>query len=174
MLLNCGVGEDSWESLGLQGDPISQSKRKSVLNIHWKDGCWSWSSNPLTTGCKELTRLKRPWCWARLKAGGEGDNRGCDGWIPSPTNGHEFEQLGAGDGLGSLVCFSPWDCRVGHDWATELNWTEPSSTYILILFFFFFSVPGFNPVSHVIFSCHFSLITSNLWQFLVLPDLETF
>ena len=37
MLLNCGVGEDSLESLGVQGDPISPSLRKSVLNIHWKD-----------------------------------------------------------------------------------------------------------------------------------------
>ena len=37
MLLNCGVGEDSWESLGLRGDPTSPSLRKSVLNIHWKD-----------------------------------------------------------------------------------------------------------------------------------------
>ena len=37
MLLNCGVGEDSRESLGLQGDPTSPSLRKSVLNIHWKD-----------------------------------------------------------------------------------------------------------------------------------------
>ena len=37
MLLNCGVGEDSWESLQLQGDSTSPSKRRSVLNIHWKD-----------------------------------------------------------------------------------------------------------------------------------------
>ena len=37
--------------------------RKSVLNIHWKDWCWSWSSNPLATWCKELTPWKRPWCW---------------------------------------------------------------------------------------------------------------
>ena len=44
MLLNCGVGEDFWESLGLQGDPTSPSYRKSVLNIHWKDWCWSWNS----------------------------------------------------------------------------------------------------------------------------------
>ena len=44
MLLNCGVGEDSWESLGLQGDPTSQSYRKSIVNIHWKDWCWSWNS----------------------------------------------------------------------------------------------------------------------------------
>ena len=54
MLLNCGVGEDSWESLGLQGDPTSPSWRRSVLGVHWKDWCWGWSSNTLTTWCKEL------------------------------------------------------------------------------------------------------------------------
>ena len=37
MLLNCGAGEDCWESLGLQEDPTSQSYRKSTLNINWKD-----------------------------------------------------------------------------------------------------------------------------------------
>ena len=52
MLLNCGVGEDSWESLGLQGDPASPSWRKSVLGVHWKDWCWSWNSNILATWCK--------------------------------------------------------------------------------------------------------------------------
>ena len=41
MVLNYGVGEDSWESLGQQGDPTSPSWRKSVLNIHWRDWCWS-------------------------------------------------------------------------------------------------------------------------------------
>ena len=50
--------------------------RKSVLNIHWKDWCWSWNSNTLTTWCKELTPWKKPSCWERLKAGGEGDDRG--------------------------------------------------------------------------------------------------
>ena len=54
------------------------------LNIHWKDWCWSWSSNTLPTWCEELTHLKRPWCWERLKAGGEGDERGWDGWMASP------------------------------------------------------------------------------------------
>ena len=47
MLLNCGIGEDSWESSGLQGDPTSPSWRRSVLNIHCKDRCWSWNSNTL-------------------------------------------------------------------------------------------------------------------------------
>ena len=42
ILLNCDAGEDSWESLGLpQGDQTSQCERKSTLNIHWKNWCWS-------------------------------------------------------------------------------------------------------------------------------------
>ena len=45
---------------------------KSVVNIHWKDWCWSWNSSTLATWCEELTHWKRPWCWERLKAGGEG------------------------------------------------------------------------------------------------------
>ena len=44
MVLNCGVGEDSWESLEQQGDWTSPPERKSVLNIHWKDWYWSWNS----------------------------------------------------------------------------------------------------------------------------------
>ena len=39
----------------------------------------------LATWCEELTHLKRPWCWERLRAGGEGDDRGWDGWMASPT-----------------------------------------------------------------------------------------
>ena len=54
----------------------SQSQRKSVLNIHWKDWCWSWNSNTLAIWCKELTHWKRLWCWERLKAGEEGVDRG--------------------------------------------------------------------------------------------------
>ena len=91
MLLNCGAGEDSWESLGLQGGQTSQSQRKSVLHIHWKDWCWSWNSNTLATWYEELTHLKRPWCLERLIAGGEGDDRGWGGWMASVTDGHEFE-----------------------------------------------------------------------------------
>ena len=83
MLLNCGVREDSWESLGLQGDPTSPSWRKSVLSVHWKDWCWNWNSNTLATWCEDLTHWKRPWFWERLRAGGEGDDRGWDGWMAS-------------------------------------------------------------------------------------------
>ena len=79
MLLNCVVGEDSWESLGQQGDPTSPSERKSVLSVHWKDWCWSRNSNTLATWCEGLTHWKSPWYWERLRAGGEGDDRGWDG-----------------------------------------------------------------------------------------------
>ena len=59
--------------------------RKSVLNIHWKDWCESWNSNTLATWYEELTHLRRPWCWERLKVGWEGYDRGWDGWMASPT-----------------------------------------------------------------------------------------
>ena len=58
---------------------------KSVLNIHWKDWCWSWNSNTLATWCEELTHWKRSCCWEWLKVGGEGDDRRWDGWMASPT-----------------------------------------------------------------------------------------
>ena len=51
-----------------------------------KDWCWSWNSNTLVTWCEELTHWthwKRPWCWEGLKVGGEGDDRGWDGWMAS-------------------------------------------------------------------------------------------
>ena len=75
MLFNCGVGEDSWESLGLQGDPTSPSWGRSFLGVHWKDWCWSWNSNTLATSCQELTHWKRLWGWEGLGVGGEGDYR---------------------------------------------------------------------------------------------------
>ena len=58
---------------------------RSILGVHWKEWCWSWNFNSLATSCEELTRWKRPWCWERLRAGGEGDDRGWDGWMASLT-----------------------------------------------------------------------------------------
>jgi len=85
MLLNCDVGEDSWESLGLQGDPTSPFWRRSALGFLWKVWCWSWNSSTLATSCEELTHWKRLWSWEGLVAGGEGDDRGWDGWMASLT-----------------------------------------------------------------------------------------
>ena len=120
MLLNCS-SKDSWEFLGPQGDLTSRSERKSTLNTHWKDWCWSWSSNILATWCKQMTHWKRPWCWERLKAGGEGDNKGWDGWIVSLIQWHELGQtLRYGEGQEGLACCSPWGSqRVGHNLVTE-------------------------------------------------------
>ena len=47
------------------------SKGNQPWIIHWKDWCWSWSSNTLATWCEEPTYWKRPWYWERLKAEGE-------------------------------------------------------------------------------------------------------
>ena len=106
MLLNCGVGEDTWESLGQQGDQASQSKRKSTLNIHWKDCCWR--SNTLATWYEELIHWKRPWRWERLRAGREGRGREWDSWWHHWLNGCEFEHtVGDSEGQVSLVCCSP-------------------------------------------------------------------
>ena len=124
MLLNCGVGEDSWESLGLQGDPTSPSYRRLVLSVHWKDWCWSWNSNTSATWCEELPHLKRPWCWERLKAGGEGDDRGWDGWMASLTQ-WRWVWMNSGSWWWTGrpgVLQSMGSQRVGHDWVTELNW----------------------------------------------------
>ena len=90
-LLNCGAGEDSWESLGLQGDQTSQYYRKSTLNSHWKDWCWSWSSNTLATWCEESTKWKRSWCWERLRQEEKGMTEDeMVGWHLQ-LNVHEFE-----------------------------------------------------------------------------------
>ena len=125
MLLNCGVGEDSWDPLGLQGDPTNPSWRRSVLGVHWKDWGWSWNSNILATWYEELTHWKRPWCWEILKAGGEGNDRGWDGWMASLTqwtwvwvNSRSWWWTRRPGVLQSMR-----SQRVGHDWATELNWT---------------------------------------------------
>ena len=71
------------------------------------------------TWFKVLTHWKRPWCWERLRAGGEGDNRGRDS-SHYKLNGHESEQtLWDSEGQGSLACFSPWSHKEWQNLATE-------------------------------------------------------
>ena len=109
--------------------------RRSVLGIHWKNWCWSWNSSTLATSCEELTHWKRPWCWERLRARGEGDDRGWDGWMASLT----WWTCGWVDsgswwwtGRPGMLRFMGSQ-RVGYDWVTELNWTEMvSHTFFFI------------------------------------------
>ena len=57
-------------------------RQREIQPVHLKGNqCRSWNSNILATWCEELTHLKRPCCWGRSKVGGEGDDRGWDGWI---------------------------------------------------------------------------------------------
>ena len=125
MLLKCGVGEDSWESLGLQGDATSPFWRRSTLGFLWKEWCWSWNSSTLATSCEELTHWKRLWCWEGLRAVGEGDDWGWDGWMASRTQ-WTWVWVNSGrwwwTGRPGVLRFMGSQ-RVGHDWVTKLNWT---------------------------------------------------
>ena len=70
--------------------------------------------------------LKRSWCWERLKAGGEGNDRGWDGWMASLTQWTWVGwTLGVGDGQGGLVCCGSWGHKES-DMTERLNWTELS------------------------------------------------
>ena len=85
---------------------------------------WSWNSNFLATWCEELTHWKRLWCWERLKAGGDGDNRGWDGWMASLTQWTwvwtSFGSWWWTERPGMLQSMGLQ--RVGHNWVMELNW----------------------------------------------------
>ena len=122
------------KTLGLQGDPTSPFWRRSTLGFLWKEWCWSWNSGTLATSCEELTHWKRLWCWEGLGAGGEGDDRGWDGWMASQTqwmwvwvNPRRWWWTGR-----PAVLRFMGSQRVGHDWATELNWTESKDPLLLL------------------------------------------
>ena len=126
MLLNCGVGEGSWESLGLQGDPTSPFWRRSALGFLWKEWCESWNSSTLATSWEELIHWKRPWCWEGLGAGEEGDDRGWGGWMASLTR-WTWVWVNSGSwwwtGRPGVLRFMGSQ-RVRHNWATDLIWSD--------------------------------------------------
>ena len=82
------------------------------------------NSNTLATWCGQLAHLKGPWCWERLREGGEGDDRGWDGSMASPTQ-WIWVWVNSGSwwwtGRPGMLRFMGAQ-RVGHDWETELNW----------------------------------------------------
>ena len=85
MLLNCGVGEDSWEVLWAARRP-NQSILKEISPEYSLE--WLMLKLKLQYFIHLMWRtdsLKRPWCWGRLKEGGEGDDRGWDAWMASLT-----------------------------------------------------------------------------------------
>ena len=120
MLLNCSVGEDSWESPGLQGDPTVSPK-----------GNYSWIFTGRTAVGGETPILWPPdaknWLFGKDPDAGKDWRKEEEGMTGHHRlDGHEFEQaLGVGDGQGSLVCCSLWSCRE-LDMTEQLNWTENS------------------------------------------------
>ena len=103
--------------------------RKSVLNVHWKNWCWSWSSSTLAICCEMKNWLTEEDSdagknWRQEEKGTTEDEM--DGWHHW-LDGHEFEQiLGVGDGQRSLVCCSPWGCKELNT-TEQLNWIEQAS-----------------------------------------------
>ena len=96
----------------------------------------------LATSWEELTHWKRPWCWEGLRAGGEGDDQGWDGWMASLTwwtcvwvHSGSWWWIGRPGVLRFMG-----SQRVGHDWATELNWTEGTVYYQAFPYFRYFRV----------------------------------
>ena len=128
MLLNCGVGEDycgvecPLDCKEIQ--PIQPKGHQSWVFIGRTD---VEGETPilLATWCEELTHWKRPWCWERLRAGGEGDFRGWDGWMASPTQ-WTWVWVHSGiwwwTGRPGLLRGS-WGCKE-LDTTERLNWTE--------------------------------------------------
>ena len=101
-----------------RGYDLSQKHSGNHSWKWWDLGLCTW-----TTWCKGLTHLKRPWCWEILRAGGEGDSRGWDGWRASLTQ-WTWIWVNSGSwwwtGRPGVLWFMGSQ-RVGHDWVTELN-----------------------------------------------------
>ena len=126
MLLNCGVGEDSWV-------PWAARSNHSIL----KEISPEYSSEGLMLKLKlqyfghlmwRIDLLEKTRCWERLKVGREGEDRGWDGWMASLTwVWHEFEwPPGVGDGQEGLA----WGCKES-DTTEWLNWTELKRCFVL-------------------------------------------
>ena len=147
MLLNCGVGEDSWESLGLQGDPtvhpkgnqswifIGRTDAKAETPVLWPPHAKSWLIGKDPDAGRD---------WGQEEKGTTEDEMA--GWHHR-LNGREFEWTpGVGDDREAWhAAIHGVTKRVGHNWVTELNWTEQLT----------FSL-------HYIYYCKFSSVQLNL------------
>ena len=105
-------GNQSWIFIG---------RTEAETPILWPPDVKSW-----------LTHWKRSWCWEKLRVGGEGDNRRCDGWMASLTQ-WTWVWVNSGSwwwiGKPGMQSWTMDLQRVGHDWVTDLNWAESSGSF---------------------------------------------
>ena len=124
MLLNCCAGENSWKSLGLQGDPTSPFWRRSALDFFGRNDAKAETLVLWPPYVKSWLIGKDPDAgrdWGQEEKGTiEDEMAGWHHWL----DGHKFEWTpGAGDGQGGLVCCDSWG-RKESDMTEWLNWTE--------------------------------------------------
>ena len=106
-----------------------------VFQICWHIECSNFTASSFRIW--NSSTLKRPWCWERLRAGGEGNNRGWDGWMASPTQGMRV-WINSGSwwwtGRPGLLQYVGLQ-RLGHDWVTEHNWipSPPLALFVVML-----------------------------------------
>ena len=124
MLLNCGVGKDAWESLGLQGDPTSPFLRRSALS-----GAFFGKNDAKAETPVRWPPHAKGWLIGKDSDAGRDwghEEKGTDGWMASPI-WWTWVWVNSGrwwwTGRPGVLRFMGSQ-RVGHDWATELNWTE--------------------------------------------------
>ena len=122
MLLNCGVGEASFRWTARRSN---QSILKGIsLGCSLKGLMLKLRLQYFGHLMRRVDSFERPWCCERLKAGEEGDNRVCDGWMASQTQ-WTWVWINSGNwwwtGRPGMLWFMGLQ-RAGHDWATELNW----------------------------------------------------
>ena len=123
MLLNCGIGEDSWESLGLQGDPTSPFWRRSALGFFGRNDAKA-ETLVLWPPHEKCWLIGKDWCWEGLggrRRRGRQRMRWLDGIIDSMDMSFEWT-LGVGDGQGGLEWCGSWGCKES-DTTEWLNWT---------------------------------------------------
>ena len=125
MLLNCGVGEDSWQSPDYKEIQPVHSEGDQPWDFFGRNDAKSWNSSTLATSCKELTHWKRLWCSEGLGAWGEGDYRGWDDIIDlMDMSLNELRELVMDREAWRAVIHGiakSWTWL--SDWI-ELNWTE--------------------------------------------------